>query len=472
MKAQFIEAEEGSHQLKRHLNAIHLTALGIGAIIGAGIFVITGQAAALYAGPGITLAFILSAIVCVFAGLCFAELSSLIPIAGGSYVYSYVALGEFPAWIVGWSLIGQYLFSSATVAVGWGGYCVSILNDFGITLSDSLAHSPISYLPDVGWHFTGAWVNLPAMILVALVGVLISVGIKAASMFNNIMVVVKLSTLALFIILGISFIHTENWSPFIPANTGEFGDFGWSGIFRAAGLLFFAYLGFDTVASLAQDAVNPQKDLPRGILGSLAICTIAYIATALVLTGVVSYKLLNVPDPMSVALDAMGSSLFWLKSLVKCAILAGLASVVLVQLLALTRVLMATGKDGLLPTRCCKINQKTSTPLFSSVLTALGCLIVAGLFPVSVLSALVSITTLFLFAIVCLGVLILRYLHPEFHRPFKVPLVPYIPLVGILACLFAMASLPLVSWIQLIAWVIVGLFIYFGYGLRYSKLRQ
>jgi APA family basic amino acid/polyamine antiporter len=301
---------------------------------------------------------------------------------------------------------------------------------------------------------------------------MISVGIKAVSYLNNLMVVIKVCTIILFVILGIGFINSENWTPFIPENTGVFGQFGWSGILRGAGLVFFAYIGFDTVSTLAQDAKNPQRDLPRGILGSLGICTIAYIVTALVLTGVVSYTLLNVPDPMSVALRAMGSQFFWLKFIVKIAILAGLSSVVLVQMLGQTRIFLAKGKDGLLPLPFAKVNHKLKTPIFNSVVVAIVSLFFAGLFPVTVLGELVSMSTLFLFAIVCLGVWILRKTHPEFKRPFKVPLVPFVPALGIVACVAQMCFLPLSTWIEFICWLVLGLILYFGYSIRHSKIRQ
>jgi len=472
MKAEFIDTEEEHQGLRRHLGSVQLTSIGIGAIIGAGIFVITGQAAAQYAGPSIVLSFIIASIICIFAGLCYAELSSLIPISGGSYSYSYVAMGEFPAWVVGWAVTAQYIFSASTVAVGWSGYFVSFLKDWGIHLSEALTKNPFYYDVSTGWHLSGAYLNLPAVILVGLIGVLISIGIKAAAHFNNVMVIIKLGTIALFILVGIFNVHPENWTPFIPENTGVFGEFGWSGILRASGLVFFAYVGFDTVATLAQDSINPQKDLPRGILGSLGICTIAYILTSLVLTGLVSYLLLNVPDPMSVALNAMGPKLFWIGFIVKAAILAGLASVILVQLLGQTRIFLAMSKDGLLPRPFSTINKKTRTPFFASIVTALVTVAISGFFSVEILGQLVSMTTLFLFAIVCLGVLMLRYSHPEFKRPFKVPFVPYIPLVGIVACVAQMGFLPLVTWMQLIGWFALGLIIYFTYGIRNSKIRK
>jgi APA family basic amino acid/polyamine antiporter len=467
--AELEESPKGG--LRRHLGSLQLVTIGIGAIIGAGIFVITGQAAAEFAGPAVVLSFLVAFLVCLFAGLCYAELSAMIPVAGGSYSYAYAAMGEFPAWIVGWALTAQYLISLSTVSVGWGGYFTSLMRDFGIQMGSSWTQAPIAYSAAQGWGWSGAFFNLPAACLVAFVGILISVGIRAATHFNNVMVVIKLSTIVLFILLGIPHIHPENWTPFIPENGGLFGQFGWSGILRASGLVFFAYIGFDTVATLAQEAKRPQKDLPIGILGSLGICTLAYILTSLILTGVASYTLLGVPDPMTVALDSMGPSFFWLAFIVKIAILAGLASVVLVQSMGQTRIFYAISKDGLLPSAFSKLDSK-HTPLFATFMTALVSLLLAGLLPISVLGELVSVTTLFIFAIVCLGVWILRIRHPEFERPFKVPFVPWVPLAGMIACLLQMSFMPAITWAQLAIWLLFGLIVYFTYSFRRSVLRK
>jgi basic amino acid/polyamine antiporter, APA family len=472
MRSSFVEIEKGQYELKRHLKAIHLVTIGIGAIIGAGIFVITGQAAAMYAGPAIILSFIIAAIICTLAGLCYAELASMIPIAGGSYSYAYASLGELPAWIVGWAVCGQYLISASTVAVGWSGYFVNLFKDLGAHFSADFVNAPLAYSAEAGWHWTGAILNLPSLCLAIFLGFMISIGIRAAAYFNNAMVVVKLCTVILFIVIGIPYIQMDNLIPFIPENTGTFGDFGISGIFRGAGIVFFAYIGFDTVATLAQDSVQPQKNIPRGILGSLFVCTIAYIITSLVLVGVVHYELLNVPDPMAVALQAMGSKYFWFKFIIKIAILAGLTTVVLVQMLGQSRMFLAISKDGLLPEALGKVHGKTKTPLFGSFITTIVVAAVTGLFPLEVLAQLVSITTLFIFGIVCLGVLMLRRTHPEFHRSFKVPFVPALPVLGILACLGQMCMLPFSSWLQLIAWLFLGIVIYFFYGAKNSRVRN
>ncbi len=472
MKANFIGTGQDDQEMKRQLGWFQLVVIGIGAIIGAGIFVITGKAAAEYAGPAIVLSFVLAAMICIFAGLCYAELSALIPVAGSSYSYAYVALGELPAWIIGWAVTAQYIFSASTVAAGWSGYFKSFLNDWGLSIPSHWGGPPLAYDAATGWSLSGAIMDLPAMLLVLFLGVLISIGIKAAAHFNSIMVVIKLCTIVLFIALGLPHIQPENWSPFIPENTGHFGEYGWSGIVRAAGLVFFAYIGFDTVSTLAQDAKNPQKDLPRGILGSLFICTVAYIIVCAILTGIVSYKKLGVPDPMSVALDAMGPQFFWLGTAVKLAILAGLASVVLVQILGQTRVFMAIGQDGLLPKTIATIHPKTKTPLTATIIATVATILLAGSFTVDVLGQLVSMVTLFIFAIVCLGVLVLRKREPHVHRPFKVPFVPWVPLLGIFFCIAQMLALPLVTWIQMILWFIVGIILYFTYGLKHSKIQS
>ena len=457
--------EAGKQGLKRHLGSTQLTSIGIGAIIGAGIFVLTGQAAAYYAGPAVLISFLIAAIVCVFAGLCYAELASFIPISGGAYSYAYVAFGEFPAWFIGWSSVIQYLAAACMVAVGWSGYFMSILHDFGLHFSSAFTTTPIVYSGDTGWHLSGSIINVPAIFIVFLVCIMISIGIRAATTLNNIMVAVKLITIVLFVIFGAFYISPSNWSPMIPANTGVFGEFGWSGILRAAGLVFFAYNGFDTVATLAQETVNPQKDIPKGILGSLGVSTIAYIAMVLVLTGVVSYTTLGVADPISVVLNAMGPKFIWFAFIVKFAILAALTSVVLAVLLAQTRVFFTMSKDGLLP-------KQLAHPIFSTAMIAITAIVVAGLFPVDMLAQLVSLAVLIVFAIMCFGVLVLRYTQPNIHRPFKVPLVPYIPILGIACCLGQTLFFPFTTWVQFFVWMLVGLVIYFKFGFKHSKLRK
>ncbi len=467
------EASEGSKGgLKRHLGSLQLTSIGIGAIIGAGIFVITGQAAAYAAGPAVLFSFLIAAIVCAFAGFCYAELASFIPIAGGSYSYAYVALGEFVAWAIGWSSLIQYLASACVVAVGWSGYFKSILVDFGLNLPALFSSAPFIYSPELGWHLSGSYLNVPAAGIVLLICLMIAAGVRAATTLNNVMVAVKLLTIVLFIAFGAFYINPANWHPWIPQNTGAFGEFGWSGILRAAGLLFFAYNGFDTVATLSQEAINPQKSIPRGIVGALGISTVAYVAMVLVLTGVVSYTTLGVSDPVSVVLDAMGPQFVWFGFVVKFAILAALTSVILAVFLAQTRIFFMMSKDGLLPKKLARIHPKLRTPAFSAGIIAIAGTLISGLFPVDMLAQLVSLVALVVFAIMCLAVLILRYTQPKIARPFKVPFVPYVPILGIACCLGQTLFFPLTIWVQFFIWMLLGLLVYFKYGFRHSKLRR
>lgn len=465
------EAAKKSHTLQRSLGAVNLTAIGIGAIIGAGLFVLTGTAAAEYAGPGVIFSFIIGGIISVFAALCYAEFAALIPISGSAYSYAYVALGEFAAWIIGWGLTMQYLLSSCTVSVGWSSYFTSLLQDFGVKIPEIIAKSPLSYDLETGWHASGSIMNLPAMCIVALMGILICIGTKAVARVNNVMVVIKLAVVLLFIGCGIAYINVDNFHPLIPENTGVFGQFGWSGVFRGAGIVFFAFLGFDALSTLTQEAKNPQKDLPRGMLGSLGICTICYILMAIVLTGLVYYKNLNVADPIAVAVNVLGPKFLWLRLFVKIAILAALTSVVLVMLLGQTRIFYTMAHDGLLPKKLGHINDKHHTPLFTTGLVTLVGMVIAGIFPVLVIGQLVVMATLLAFAIVCFGVLVLRYKQPLLHRPFKVPFSPWVPLIGTIVCIAQMCALPLGTWIQFLGWTAVGCIIYFTYSIKHSKLR-
>jgi APA family basic amino acid/polyamine antiporter len=493
---EILNESEKKEGLKRTLTATNLTTLGIGAIIGAGIFVITGQAAAQYAGPAILISFIISGVACAFAGLCYAEFASMIPIAGSAYTYAYATMGEFFAWLIGWDLILEYLFAASTVSVGWSGYMVSFLSDFGVHIPAYLTAatgSTLINLPGTGWvqetsHVlkqladTGisaaslpqqmALFNLPAMFIVAVLTILLVIGIKESANFNNIMVIVKVSVIILFIVIGFAFVKNANWRPFIPPNTGEFGHFGWSGIFRAAGVIFFAYIGFDAVSTAAQESRNPRKDMPIGILGSLGVSTILYILVAIVLTGIVSYTELNVADPMAVGVNALGDSMFWLRPIIKIAAIAGLSSVILVMLLGQPRIFYSMSNDGLLPPVFSKVHPKFRTPYVSTILTGSVALLFAGILPISVLSELVSIGTLLAFTIVCIGIIVLRKTKPELHRPFRTPLVPLIPILGAVICLAQMVALPFDTWLRLLIWMGIGFLIYFTYSVRHSKFHK
>lgn len=488
------EADGGDGGLRRVLGASHLTALGVGGIIGAGIFVLTGQAAAQYAGPGIVFSFIFSAIACAFAGLCYAEFASIVPIAGSAYTYAYATLGEFFAWIIGWDLVLEYLFGASTVAVGWSGYVVSFLRDWGLVIPPQLTSATGTHL--IQLPITGNWVpstpplltelmskgidvvslpsvtalfNLPAAFIIGAITMLLVVGIKESTFFNNIIVVVKVSVILLFIAFGIAYINTDNWVPFIPTNSGSFGEFGMSGILRGAGVIFFAYIGFDAVSTLAQESKNPARDMPIGILGSLAICTILYIAVSLVLTGMVKYTHLQVPDPIAVAVDAAGPGLFWLRPIVKLGAIAGLSSVVLVLLLGQSRVFFSIARDGLLPLFFATVHPKFKTPYITTIVTGVLAGVFAAILPIGILGELVSIGTLLAFVIVCVGVLILRYRHPDMPRAFKTPYLPWVPLLGVLTASLQMFGLPLDTWIRLVIWFLIGMVIYFVYGRKHSK---
>jgi APA family basic amino acid/polyamine antiporter len=477
-----LQAELAHDQsLKRALGPINLVTLGIGAIIGAGIFVLTGQAAANYAGPAIVYSFILAGLACAFAGLCYAEFAAMIPIAGSAYTYGYATLGELFAWIIGWDLILEYLFAASTVAVGWSGYVVSFLRDVGITIPSEFTSAPYTHVapPDAGlnvwrlftegWTATGAVLNVPAMVIVGLITILLIIGISESATFNNVVVVIKITVVLLFIAFGMAFINRENWEPFIPPQAGE-GKFGWDGIVRGAGVIFFAYIGFDAVSTAAQETKNPQRDMPIGILGSLAICTILYIAVALVLTGIVNYTKLNVPDPIAVGINEAGPALAWLRPVVKIGAIAGLSSVILVMLLGQPRIFYSMSKDGLLPPIFSAVHPKFRTPWLASAVTGALAMAFAGLLPIGLLGELVSIGTLLAFAIVCAGVLVLRYTDPERPRPFRTPLVPIVPILGILACFYLMLGLPVDTWARLIIWMALGLAIYFLYGRRHSRV--
>ena len=464
------EASTDEHKFNRALTAKNLITLGIGAIIGTGIFVLTGTAAANYAGPSIMLSFIFSALGCVFAGLAYAEFASMIPIAGSAYTYAYATLGEFLAWIIGWDLILEYLFASSTVAVGWSGYFVSFLKDFHIIIPQALCSAPFNHIPGQGWERTGSLLNFPAVALVILITALLVIGIRESSRFNNVIVIIKLVVILLFIGFGISYIHPENWTPFIPENTGIFGHFGISGIFTGAGVIFFAYIGFDALSTAAQETKNPARDMPIGILWSLVICTVLYVAVAAVLTGIVNYKDLNVSAPIALAIDRAGDSLIWLRPFIKIGALAGLSSVVLVMLMAQPRIFYTMAKDGLLPQAFTVVHKKYKTPYITTIVTGAFAALIAGLFPIAVLGELVSIGTLLAFVIVCAGIIILRKTDPDAVRPFKSPFVPLFPILGMVICLAQMASLPFDTWMRLIIWMAIGMLIYFLYGKKRSKI--
>jgi APA family basic amino acid/polyamine antiporter len=473
------EAHSDSSGLKRALNATNLVFLGIGAIIGAGIFVLVGEVAAHYAGPSVILSFVVAAIACACAGLCYAELTSMIPISGSAYTYAYATLGELSAWIIGWLLIVEYLFAASTVSVGWSGYVVSLLKGMGpdgIHLPAALTTAPIIFDEKANSFVMseGGIINIPAIFIVFLLTVILVLGVKESARFNNVIVFIKVSVILIFLVAGIWFISSANWHPFVPENTGKFGSFGISGILRGAAVIFFAYIGFDAVSTAAQETKKPQRDLPIGILGSLAICTVIYILVALVLTGIVSYTKLGVPDPIAVGIDSMDSSFARnvLSPLIKVGAVAGLSSVILVMLLGQPRIFFTMANDGLLPPVFKKVHPKFKTPYMSTIIVGIIAMILAGLFPIGVLSKLVSLGTLLAFTSVCLAILILRKRQPDTPRPFRTPFTPWIPILGIICCLGITLFLNIYAWVTMAVWLTIGLIVYFTYGMKHSKLNK
>jgi basic amino acid/polyamine antiporter, APA family len=464
-------ADEGSHSLKRVLTATNLTLLGIGAIIGAGIFVLTGHAAADNAGNAVVLSFVFAFFGCLFAGLCYAEFSSVVPIAGSAYTYAYATLGEFMAFIIGWNLVLEYMFGASTVGVGWAGYFVDLMDKMGIHLPAAFSQAPVAWSETAGKLVVvhGGVINLPAFLLVMAITAILVVGIKESARFNNIIVYVKVAIVILVIGVGFFFVNAANWHPFIAPSSGTFGKFGFSGVIRGAAVVFFAYIGFDAVSTAAQEAKNPQRDLPIAMLGSLVICTVLYVLMSLVLTGLAPYSVLDVPHPVAFALSRI-PQLAWLEIFTDIAAIAGLASVVLVMLLGMSRVFFTMSRDGLLPPALGLVHPTFRTPYVTTILTGTVAAVIAAIFPIDILGELVSIGTLLAFTIVCVGVIVLRVRRPELHRPFKTPLVPLVPLLGIGSCLGLMGFLPRATWIRLIVWLLVGFVVYFGYGRYHSKL--
>ena len=467
------QAADSEKSLHRSLSATNLVALGIGAIIGAGLFSITGMAAAANAGPGITISFVIAAVGCAFAGLCYAEFASMIPIAGSAYTYSYATLGEFIAWIIGWDLTLEYALGAATVSISWSRYLVKFLEYYDIHIPHYLAMSPYETATLADGSVVSGMINLPAVFIVIVVSLILIKGIQESAFVNGLIVILKVSVVLIFIFLGWKYINPENYVPYVPANTGTFGEFGFSGIIRAAGIVFFAYIGFDAVSTAAQESINPKRDMPYGILGSLVICTILYVLFAHVMTGLANYKEFAGQDGIAPVAVAISHTPFvFLQQAIILAILAGYTSVILVMLMGQSRVFYSMSNDGLLPSFFSAVHKKFKTPYKSNLLFMVFVSLFAGLVPARVVGEMVSIGTLFAFVLVCAGIWVMRVKMPNAPRGFKTPLVPLFPILGMLICVGMMAFLPLDTWIRLLVWMAIGIVIYFVYSKNHSLLRK
>jgi APA family basic amino acid/polyamine antiporter len=472
-----ITSSQTGHTLRRVLGPLQLIALGIGAIIGTGIFVLSGQAAAVNAGPAIVLSMVIAGATSALAALCYAEFAATVPVAGSAYTYAYATLGEFIAWVIGWDLILEYALGAATVAVGWSGNAVSLLADFGIELPAAISAAPGTVITTAAGPVIAVF-NLPAVLITVLVTWLLVRGVKESATVNSIIVFVKVAIILLVIGTGVAFVRGANYTPFIPPNTGVFGEFGWSGIVRGAAVIFFAYIGFDAVSTAAQEARDPQRDMPRGILGSLVVCTVLYIAVSAVMVGLVRYPGLGGAAPMAVAVDAARDAaaggawagiMHAMSLLVKIGIIAGLSSTMVVQMLAQPRIFMSMAQDGLLPPWAGRVHATYRTPYLATLITGGIVALAAGFTPIAVLGQLVSIGTLFAFVIVSLGVLVLRRREPTLARPFRTPWVPVVPIASAIVSLLLMASLPGATWLRLLLWMAIGVVLYFTYGARRSR---
>ncbi|MBT2559183.1 amino acid permease [Hymenobacter sp. ISL-91] len=464
-------AETGSNTLKRSLNGFNLIAIGVGVIIGAGLFSLTGIAAANNAGPAITLSFIVAAVGCAFSALCYAEFASMVPVSGSAYTYAYATMGELFAWIIGWDLVLEYSVGAATVAISWSQYLLNFLGKYGIHLPPQLVMSPFETATLAGGAEVHGLVNVPAMLIVLAITLIIIRGTAGSAWFNALVVTLKVAVVLVFIGLGWQYIDPANYQPYIPANTGTFGEFGWSGVLRGAGVVFFVFIGFDIVATMAQETKNPQRNLPIGILGSLAVCTVLFVLFGYVMTGLANYtEFKNSAAPVAIAIEKTPYA--WLSGAVILAIIIGYTSVILVDLLGQSRVFFSMAKDGLLPPVFARINERFRTPLQSNLLLGLFIALFAGFVPISVVGEMTSIGTLLAFVMVCAGVLIMRKREPNAARPFRTPWVPLVPILGILTCVVMMLSLPWETWLRLAAWLALGLAIYYGYGRKHSKLGQ
>ncbi|HCW08598.1 MAG TPA: amino acid transporter [Cytophagales bacterium] len=464
-------SETGGSSLKRSLGPLEMTALGIGVIIGAGLFSLTGIAAANNAGPAVTLSFIIAAVGCAFSALCYAEFSSMVPVAGSAYTYAYATVGEFFAWIIGWDLVLEYSVGAATVSISWSQYLVRFLSKYNIHLPTQLVASPFEKITLADGSITNGWINLPAILIIIFITSIIIRGTKGSAIYTTIVVALKIGVVLVFIALGWNYINGDNYVPYVPANTGVFGEFGVSGIFRGAGVVFFVFIGFDIIATMAQEAKNPQRTMPIGIIGSLIICTLLFGLFSFVMTGLAHYtEFKNSAAPVAIAIEK--TPYYWMSQVIILAIIIGYTSVILVDLLGQSRVFFSMSRDGLLPKLFSQVHPKFKTPYKGNMLLCVFISLFSGLVPINVVGEMTSIGTLLAFVLVCIGVIVLRKREPNLPRAFKTPWVPVVPILGIVTCLLMMFSLPLGTWIRLIVWLLIGLAVYFFYGKKNSKIRN
>jgi len=462
-------AETGANSLKRTLSATNLVAMGIGVIIGAGLFSLTGIAAANNAGPAVTLSFIIAAVGCAFCALCYAEFASMVPVAGSAYTYAYATLGELFAWIIGWDLVLEYSVGAATVSISWSQYLVRFLSKYHIYFPAQLTASPFEHLTLANGSTVQGWINLPAVCIIVFITAILIRGTKGSALFNIVVVSLKIGVVVVFIVLGWNYINPENYVPYIPANTGTFGEFGISGIFRGAGVVFFVFIGFDIIATMAQETKNPKRNMPIGIIGSLVICTLLFGLFSFVMTGLAHYtEFKNSAAPVAIAIEK--TPFYWMSQVIIMAIIIGYTSVILVDLLGQSRVFFSMSRDGLLPKLFAEVHPKFRTPYKGNIILCIFISLFAGLVPISVVGEMTSIGTLLAFVMVCLGVIILRHRQPDLPRAFRTPWVPLVPILGIVTCIAMMVSLPQGTWIRLIVWLVIGLAVYFFFGKKNSKI--
>ena len=462
---------EAGPRLRRSIGVVGLTAFGVGCTVGAGIFSLTGDVAAHNAGPAVSLSFVIASIACFLAGLCYAEFAAMVPISGSAYSYAYVTLGEITAWLIGWSLVLEWLFSASVVAISWSGYASAALADLGLPLPGPLTHAPLTMAAHGGIALSGSWLDLPAVAVVLACTVLMLAGTRTSSFVNTVIVVAKVAALVVLIAVGWRYVSPAHWHPLVPANSGGFGDFGWSGVARGAGTLFFAYIGFDGVATLAEDARNPQRTLPLSLFASLLICTVLYVGVSLTITGLADYRQLGVADPLYFALSGARGALAWVRPLVAVVAILGLVSVVLASIVGQVRIFFSMARDGLIPPLFSELRGPRRVPVASTLITGGIAAVMAGLVPLDILGELISMGTLLAFLAVCVGVMVLRRVAPEAPRPLRTPWVPLVPALGAASCIALMASLPWATWLRLAIWIVLGVGVYAAYGYRRSRLR-